>query len=104
MSVQALRSAEPRSDRDALSGESRIEAGGAVSESEARVQPAAYWRRLLHRAAPVGIVAIIAALGYLLAKMLAGLDLSAVAASALGTPPHVFALSLFFSALSYSAL
>ncbi len=59
---------------------------------------------LLHRVAPAGIVAIIAAMIYLLAELLAGLDFSAVAATALGTPPHVIALSLFFSALSYGAL
>ena len=107
MPIHALRAAEPNSGHDALSEVGSIEAAGAASE--APLQPKApssawNWRVLLHRAAPVGIVAIIAAMVYLLAKLLAGLDFSVVAASALGTKPHVIALSLLFSALSYCAL
>ena len=107
MPIHALRAAEPNSGHDALSEVGSIEAAGAASE--APLQPKApssawNWRVLLHRAAPVGIVAIIAAMVYLLAKLLAGLDFSMVAASALGTKPHVIVLSLLFSALSYCAL
>jgi len=107
MPIHALRAAEPNSGHDALSEVGSIEAAGAASE--APLQPKApssawNWRVLLHRAAPAGIVAIIAAMVYLLAKLLAGLDFSVVAASALGTKPHVIVLSLLFSALSYCAL
>jgi len=61
-------------------------------------------RRALKWAMPLFVVAMIAAFGALLFDLLSGLDLSAVTAGTLATPPQAIAVSLLFSALSYLAL
>src|SRR4051794_15217363 len=55
-------------------------------------------------AMPLFVAVMVAAFGALLVDLLSGLDVTAVMASALATPPQFIGLSLLFSALSYGAL
>src|SRR4051794_12477862 len=53
---------------------------------------------------PLVVMAMAAGFGTLLVDLLSGLDVTAVMASALATPPQFIGLSFLFSALSYGAL
>lgn len=61
-------------------------------------------RPLLRRLAPALALAALAGIAALLSRLLSGLDLSAVSAGALATPPALLGLSLLLSGLSYGAL
>jgi phosphatidylglycerol lysyltransferase len=76
-----------------------------VHAGPAGMPPAATIRHpLLRWSGPVLAVAACGALFALLVDLLSSLDISAVAATALATPPQLIALSLLLSAVSYGAL
>ena len=76
----------------------------AATVPAAEFSPAPKRHPLLRRAGPAVALVACGALLLLLVDLLSGLDLSAVAASALATPPRLIVLSLLLSAGSYAAL
>ncbi|MBO1908039.1 bifunctional lysylphosphatidylglycerol flippase/synthetase MprF [Microvirga sp. 3-52] len=96
MSTHALRSAAANHVVEAPP------AANAALPAEAR--PAPKGNLLLRWMGPAAAVMACGAILFLLADLLSGLDFSSVAASALATPPWLIAVSLLFSATSYTAL
>ncbi|MFL4990891.1 MAG: bifunctional lysylphosphatidylglycerol flippase/synthetase MprF [Microvirga sp.] len=96
MPTNALRAAEVR---PAIGAQQAPDASRPIAvDSPRRRYPHLRWTM------PALAIAGCAGLAFLLMKLLSGLDLSTVAASALGTPLQLIGLSLLLAATSYGAL
>lgn len=96
MPTNALRAAEPGPAIEAHRAPDAIRPAAARSPR--------HRHPLLRWAMPALAIAGCIGLTALLMRLLAGLDVSTVAQSALGTPPRLIGLSLAFAAMSYGAL
>lgn len=96
MSTNVLRTAEAPLSAAAAPAAHQLQEAAQLNPSKRH--------QALRWAMPLFVLAAAAALFSLLFELLSGIDFSAVAASALATPPQLIGLSLLFSGLSYTAL